>query len=332
MVSYGDVIQVGVAILLIIITGFLLYKLKLFKKSQIPRVNKFVFRVCYIPMLMRAIASKKLSELSFWPFLIGTLMNLSIQIFDLFFFALPLEDSFANYLGVTLSCSFVNYLVIGMPILQTAWPGADTSTLPIFSLSNDLITTPTYQIYSGFYLINKRNKIHERLGEEKEHFTLKTLGSIFARVIQNPIIIGNILGFLWAATGLKLPIFLDKILTYGNCVITGLSLMMCGAFLAQGSIISCAWWELAIAIVIRHFIMPALVILYCWAVDLDHTVSRMCVVLSSLCTAATAFLMSSETHIEPGIASTMVLWTTVLMIPAAIMWLSILDATNLFPE
>ena len=283
-------------------------------------------------MLMRALATKNITEMSFWPFLVGTLMNLTVQVIDLFFFALPIPDPFANYLGVTLSCCFVNYLVIGMPIFQTVWPNDDISTLPIFSLSNDLVTVPTYQIYSGIYVITQRNKVHVANNEPKEHFSLAMLGQIMLRVIKSPIIIGNCLGFIWAGTGLKLPIFLDKLLEMGNNCVTAISLMMCGAFIAQNSLMGCPWWEFVIAIIVRHFAMPAIVIMYCYALNISHSIARKCIVLSSLSTAATAFLMSAETKIEPGIASTMVLWTTVLMIPAVIMWFSILDATGLFPE
>ena len=332
MVNYGDVIQIGVCILLLIFSGFLLVKTGLIKKEQTPCINKYVFQVCYIPMLMKALARRAITQMSFWPFLIGTLMNLTMQVIDLFFFALPVEDPFANYLGVTLSCCFVNYLVIGMPIFEQVWPNDDISTLPIFSLSNDLVTTPTYQIYSGIYMIVKRNKIHVANNEPKERFTLKLLGQILLRVIKSPIIIGNILGFIWSATGLQLPIFLDKLLQFGNNVVTAVSLMMCGAFIAQNSLMACPWWEFTIAIIIRHFVMPAVVILYCWALNIDPSISRKCVILSSLCTASTAFLMSAETKIEPGIASTMVLWTVILMIPAVIMWFSIMDAAGLFPE
>ena len=332
MVDYGDIIQVGVCILLLIFSGFFLVKVGLIRKDQTPYINKYVFQVCYIPMLMRALATKAIGEMSFWPFLIGTLMNLTMQVIDLFFFALPVPDPFANYLGVTLSCCFVNYLVIGMPIFQTVWPNDDISTLPIFSLSNDLVTTPTYQIYSGIYNIIQRNKIHVAKNEPKERFTLKMLGAILLRVLKSPIIIGNILGFIWSAIGWELPLFLDKLLQFGNNVVTAVSLMMCGAFIAQNSILACPWWEFVIAMIIRHFVMPAIVILYCWALNIDSSVARKCVILSCLCTASTAFLMSAETKIEPGIASTMVLWTVIAMIPAVIIWFSILDAAGLFLE
>lgn len=383
MVNYVDIVQVGCALLTIIAFGFIAFKFKFLPLPSIPVLNKFLLKVCYLCLVARNLAKKKLKDLDFTPFFIGALETLGTHIVLALCFLFPLKDRFKCYLSCILPCSFVNYLVIGIPVFDAIWDPSGNIMVSMMTLSNDLVTVPIYLVMSNIYLAKQQRReaaraekrgrswsvadnapkeesekqveeVEEEEEDDEEEADIEDLPGdvkeedkterhqvitagavakkIVIQIVTNPIIIGNILGFIWSATGWELPTFFTTITTYLGDEVLGICLITVGGFIAQHSIMACHWLKFGFCVLIRHVIMPLMALGFCFALKLSNSIARQCVVMSILPTGTTAFLLSSATGLGPGVSSTMIFWSTVLSIPFIIVWLLILDKLGVFVE
>ena len=325
MVDYVYILQVGISMLLVICVGFFVFKFKFLPVRIVPYLNQYLLKACYVPLIFRSIGKRKFSELNFMPFVIGAFTTITTHILMCLIFLFKFKDKFENYLGIILPCSFVNYLVIGIPIFDAIWGSENNVVVSLISLSNDLITTPIYLVLSGLYLSKKQEK------ETGVKLSVSNLvKGILIRIITNPIIIGNILGFCWALAEWEFPMFIKSLTYFTGNEVLGMSLLCVGGFIAQNSFVACSIVKLVIAIIIRHIIMPAISIPFCYAFKLSNDLSRQCVILQCLPTGTTSFLLSSSLGIQPGVSSTMSFWSTCLSVPFIMLWVFVLDKLNMW--
>ncbi|OHT15194.1 Auxin Efflux Carrier family protein [Tritrichomonas foetus] len=333
MVDYVNVIQVGCSLLIIIAFGFIAFKFKFLPMSAIPSMNLFLFKVCYLCLVARNLAKRKFAELDFMPFVVGALTTITTHILFLLIWLVPFKDKFKNYLSSVLPCSFVNYLVIGIPIFNSIWDSNENVMISMITLSNDLVTTPIYLVLSNIYLARR---LPTESGPEdqpvKRITAWEICKTVLIQIVKNPIIIGNVIGFVWSAIGWEIPTFLQSLTTFLGDEVLGICLICVGGFIAQHSIIACHWAKFIVCCIVRHVIMPLITALYCWAFGMSARLSRQCILMTILPTGTTSFLMSSLSGIGPGVSSTMIFWSTVLCVPFLIVWILALDKFQLFVE
>ncbi|OHT02009.1 Auxin Efflux Carrier family protein [Tritrichomonas foetus] len=333
MVDYVNVIQVGCSLLIIIIFGFIAFKFKFLPMSAIPSMNQFLFKVCYICLVARNLAKRKFSELNFMPFVVGALTTVGVHLIFLVIFLMPFKDKFKNYLSSVLPCSFVNYLVIGIPIFNSIWDPEENVMISMITLSNDLITTPIYLVLSNIYLARKMpTDMSPDDPIPKKKSSLEIFKLVMIQIVTSPIIIGNVIGFVWSAIGWTLPTFLLSLTTFLGDEVLGICLICVGGFIAQHSIIACHWLKFILCILARHIISPMVTMFFCWVFKMENKLSRQCIVMTILPTGTTSFLMSNLNGIGPGVSSTMIFWSTVLCVPFLIVWILVLDKLNIFVE
>lgn len=325
-----DVLYVGIRLLLQIILGFILCKFKFVSPEQFDLLNYWSFRLCFIGLLMRSAYSEKIE--GFMPFAVGTCINFSMQILFLFCLLLPTDKRWEYWMGTFLPVTFANYIIIGIPVFNTLWGDEGSSLVPVFSLSNDVITTPTFLIYSSIYNWYRKNKALEAEGKEKVPLSLMTILKIFLNLLTNSIIIGDIIGFAWVSIGLPKPLYVSTIVEGLANAASTVTLLCCGAFIAQRSIIGCHWAQLIIALFARFIIMPLVAILYSCALGLSNLQTRQINTLTTLATSTVTFVLASNANIQPEVSATLVLWTLILCIPFVMLWKWVLDSLHLFED
>jgi len=332
MVDYGNVINVGIGMIIIIGIGFFMSKKGIFIQKDSAPVNLFVFKVCFFFLLARALASRKLSELDFRPFLIAGLMCICVFIVFTLIFAFPLKEKFALYISSVLPATYINYIISGIPIFNSLWPEKENVMVSLMTLSNDIVTAPIFLILVGFYNVKQLNKKRIEEGLEPEEFSFSVLGKILLNVIKSPILLGNILGMLYSLTGLKVPVFLQKLMQYMGDTALPLALFGVGVFLAQHSLMSCHWLQFALCAIGRFFVGSTFAAIFCYLLKLPPRLSRQCIIIGAQPTAVATYVLSSSAGIGQNVASTMIFWTTILTVPVIIAWFSILDGLGLFIE
>ena len=316
----------------IMMIGFVCGKLKIISKEGAAVVNRYTFKVCMLPVIARMLTSKQFATINWWPLLISTLMAISTNLTLGLIFTFPLRDKLGTYVSCIMPANYINYVVSGIPIFGAIWDPSESSVVSIMTLSNDLLTNPTYLVLGAIWSIRQANVERRKNGEPEKRFSLNDIKLILFRMAQSPILQGNAFGLLYAATGLPMPTFLSEVLRLAGDVVLPLSLFCVGVFLSYNSLISCHWLKFVGCVLVRHFIAPAWAILYCYLFKLPGKISRQCVVMVAQPTGAAAYLLAEASGMGQGVASTMVFWTAIICIPVIIFWLWLFDVVGLFME
>lgn len=343
MVNYTSVINVGVAFLLIMAAGFIAKKLKVTRSRHIAAVNKYVIQLTLRAQMCRAFALKDLYSMSFKPLLGCVCMSLTTQILLAIYVAvIPVQNKFETFIGLVLPVVYLNYVIIGVPLFNSIWGEANNAITSVIIMSNDIVIIPIYQTCASLFSVRKskeeaakkaaENQVDGEDVTEGKKFTIKDFGKILLNVFKSPIIQGIIVGMIYSLSTLKLPIYLDRFLYTIQASCVGLALFSAGGFLAKTSLISCTWLEFFTAIGFRFIVMPFFSCVYSYAIKLTNQQIRQCLLMCLVTSSTAVYPIAQGTGIKVGVASTMVLWSTILFVPFMILWNFVLDKMNLFKE
>ena len=118
-----------------------------------------------------------------------------------------------------------------------------------------------------------------------------SIGRVFTRVIQNPLIVACLVGLAFNVTGL--PVFVFSAIEIIGDGGLGLAMLAVGAGL-QLQRVSETKWLLAVGVLIRLVGMPLLVILLSWIVGLDGLTRTIAIIAGAVPTASTAYVLARK--------------------------------------
>ena len=230
-----------------------------------------------------------------------------------------------------------------MPIFNSIW-GTEYNHIPaICVFTHYVLLVPLYIILAGIWRVKqgKQTSSVENINEDnndknneskKTKITLKDIGLAFYTTLKKPLLVGNILGLIWSAIGIDYYPFFKVTSKYLGDVVLVFALVCIGRFLQVNSLLSCYWLHLVSCLFIRCFLCPGFSALYAYVLKFDGRLARQCIVLSALPAANAGFVLSAEMGIGANVASAMVFWSLVIIVPVLIFWFFILNHFNLFPE
>jgi predicted permease len=128
------------------------------------------------------------------------------------------------------------------------------------------------------------------------------------------------------------PVAVDEAIKYLAEACLPMSCLCVGSFLAEHSLISCHWVQFLLCAVTRHLVYPIFAGVYAWVLDLDPTGARQCIILATLPSAVSSYLLSTSAGVGAGVSSTMIFWTNIFFLPATIFFFVVLDKLELFLE
>ena len=152
----------------------------------------------------------------------------------------------------------------------------------------------------------------------------KDLKKTLRRVLTHPCVIACFLGIILMALGLTLPPGLnDAVIAIGNCN-TALSMMVIGMILAQIDLRD--FWDPALLgfSLHRFIIIPAFVFFVCRFLPVSRTVAGVSVLLAAMPAGATTSILAEKYQVEPAFGTKLVIFSTLLSIPATAAWCFIL--------
>lgn len=362
MFDVTNALYTGFAMIITMFIGYLACKLKYIHYKWIALLNRFNLQVGFFPLMMKGIANKDIKNITFKPIIATALGSITTYLFCLLLLFIPCEDKFEFYISSTLPCCYLNYVAIGPPVFKAIWGETNSFLVSILPLSNDPVSVPIFLILCNIWIEMKNKKSNEKtLGhdcnynsnsknidhqsendpqscKERKHpieknqqnFCLSITVLILKKLFTNPIILGLIVGLIWSGIGLKLPSFLYDLLEMLSWPVQGIAFLTVGAFLAENSLIACHWAHLILCLIIRHIIFPIFVGIFCWIFNLSPLISRQCIILGSIASAAASYILTETMKCGPEVSSTMLFWSSILTIPVAIAWNSALNWLNLF--
>ena len=338
-----DTVQTSVACLSIISIGFILSKFKLFTPEEFKTLNTFNANVPFPFFLFRALAPRKIREISFMPLFDSLLMSCACQIMVASVASIfPFKDKLYTYLATVISSCYIHYLIIGRPIFNAIWGTAYDQVPAICTFTHYIVLVPVFLVLAQLWHIkqDKMKAAADTAGEEnaelkapgKDKITFKDVGLAFWTALKTPLLVGNIIGLIWSAIGIPYPIFMNYIAKYFGDVVMAVALMSIGRFLHIHSILSCSWIHLISCLFIRFFVCPGFAALFALALKLDGRLARQCTILSCLPAANAGFVLGNSVGIGANVASAMVFWTLVLIVPVLIFWFFLFDHFHIFVE
>jgi len=322
---YVDVVQVGLGMLIIIGIGWVLANSKIISPQMFSSANKFTSKLC-LPMLMfTTLCKNKIREISFTPLFITLLMNISCHIIlclvFLFGFSKPLE----LFVTLEISSCYVNYIVIGLPIFTSIWGESSSQVAVVCPFSHFLFLVPLFMLLTELVKISNTE---DPLSRKK--ITLKDVWNALLTSLKTPLLVGAFIGLAWSCTGLKPPIFVEKLSKIMGDVVVVFSLLCIGSFLENNSVFACDWRILVTCLAMRFFIAPLTTIGWCHLLRIDNLLSKQCTILTSMPLSTVAYLLATTTGFGIGSSSSVVFWSVILVVPIIMMWFFLLDYFNVY--
>ena len=336
---YTDVLQVGVAMLIIIAIGWFLQFRGIVTAEEFNSCNSLCSKIGLPFLMFNTLVKQSIQDISFMPLVITILMNVSSHIILLLVFIFRKEDALEYYVTLEISSCYVNYVVIGMPIFISLWGEESEKVAVICPFAHYFFVVPLYMLLTNLIKIKKEKAEAAESGANqsedidiKVSITLKDVGLAFWHSIKTPLVLGAFIGLIWSCTTLTAPTFLTTLTNTIGDIVVVLSLLCIGSFLETNSIIACSWGTLLICLFVRFVFGPVVALGWCKALKVSGTLGKQCTVLSSMPVSTVAYILATSTGFGEAASSSMVFWTVILIVPLVMLWFYIFDATNVFPE
>ena len=332
-----DFLQVGIGCILIVLLSYFLARFRILKDKDYRRLDKLCSKFCFPMMQFHCCAKRKIKEYDFKPLLNQVLMNIASQIVLCFVFLVPLRDKLEVYLNLSIAGIFVNYLPIGLKIIESFYgPGYD-SIIGVCPLSNFLVLVPLFLIWAQIWHMKKdieRKSTSGALVDEKpvqkRRITAKDIGRAFLNSITNPIIIATILGIVYSATNLDYPIFMQKFCGMPNDCVLCLALFSVGNVLKENGFIACKWWELIAALFVRFVLCPGLSWLFVWALGVNGLMARFGILFAAMPASNGAYVMAQTADAGVRTTSSTIFFSLILIVPVVYAYIVLFDHFHLY--
>ncbi len=288
----------------IIATGYGCGRCGLLGDDSTEALNRFVYWVALPVLLFRSMAMADLAELYNGAFLaayIGGVLGAWVlaMAFARMVYGLRLAEN-ALY---GLNCVFANTGYMGIPLAITAFGQAAALPAIVATVIHAaiLVTIATALIEFG----------QARGGGGSVG---RMLIDVAGAIAKSPLIVAPVLGVLWALTGLALPGPVDgftRILgaAAGPCALFAIGLFLVGRPISEG--IGEVGTMTAFKLLLQPAIMAALVF---WVFPMDPLWATVAVLMATLPTGASSFVLAQAYGTYVQRTSTVILITTVLSV------------------
>lgn len=304
-----EILSIILPVFLIILTGNLLMKMKLFNSEFVAASNQSVYYV-FLPLLMFYNIAASDFEQVFSPANILIMISVTIIVFAGGFLVARLCKLPGGMRGTFVMNSFrSNLAYIGLPVCFYAF-GEHGLAVAIILMG---FASPVINILAVLSMV---------LGNLKS-FNYKIL---LKETMGNPLIIACIIGILFSVSELPLPLFIDRTLD----TITGISLPL--ALLCIGATTSFTQLRgsaatIGVSGILKLVIMPLLGLLGVYATGLTVGITEQVMIILLACPTATAsYIFASTMKGDPDLASGTIVATTMASIVTFIIWLHVLGA------
>lgn len=207
-------LEATIPIFIVIILGYVLMRVGFFTKEFTRIADKYVYKIGLPVLLFKQIGTADIrSEFDIKFVLYCMLATTAIFLIMWIFATFALKDKSMRGAFVQAS-SRGSTAILGIAFIGNIYGSSGMGPLMLAS------AVPLYNVYSVIVLTFNSKDRESGKGAVKK---------ALINVAKNPIIIGILLGLLWAATGLKLPTIPDKAISSIAQTATPIALLVVGA-------------------------------------------------------------------------------------------------------
>lgn len=290
-------------IFILIAVGFLVRKIHIVSKTGEKNLTDLVLYVV-LPCSIFASFLNEGAAQSSGDMIAVVLISTGIQFLSLLYakFAFPRQTKNRRCsLGYAMICSNAGFL--GNPVAEGVFgaPG--------------LMLAGLYLIPQRIMMWSEGLAIYSGVSDPK---------AAVKKVVTHPCVVACALGLLAMLTGLRLPAFLlSPIQTLAKCN-TPLSMMVIGMILSEIDLHALVDKTILRFTVHRLVLMPLVVYAVCRALGLSPLVTGVSALLAAMPAGATTSMLAAKYDRDPQFATKLVIFTTLLSVPAIFVWSLIL--------
>ncbi len=291
-------INVVLPIFIVILLGYVLRVLNVFKVSDIKVFNKIVFTVALPLMLFKDISRSDFSNFFDVKMLTFALVTtfLSFSVAWLVAILIVKRESRGSFIQ---GCFRGNYAIIGLSLIANILGASNTG-------KGAIVTTfviPIYNILSVVALSVYGSK------KNQENIFVSSVKNI----IKNPLIIGIVVAFPFTFFSIKLPDFVNMSVNYMSNLATPLALIAIGGSINPSDFLKSAGSS-ALASLLKLVIIPGVFVPFAVYFGLTGESLVVLFVMYSVPTAVSSFVMADAMGNDAPLAANIVLMTTIFSI------------------
>ncbi len=307
-----------IPVFLLMLLGMFLRSIGLLTKDLASGLNVLVFKVALPALLFKDMAETDFSAGFDWKFLFLCFAATAISILIAIVLSVILaeKDSRAEFVQVSYRSSAA---LLGIAFIQNIYGSSRMAPLMILG------SVPLYNVAAVLVL----TLMHPgEQAEGKNTMGLAFYGKLLKGIITNPIILGILVGSVWALFRFPIPAIMGKTVGYLGSMGTPLGLMALGASFQTGEALS--EWKPAIAASALKLIVFAAIFLPV-AVGMGFTQDRLLsiLIMAGSPTTVSCFIMAKNMGYKGNLTASVTLITTFLGAFTLTGWLFVLKTMGL---
>ena len=312
-------------IILPILLGYFLKRIKFFSDSFLEQANKLVFKILIPVMLFSNLYMSDLSNIN-WSF-VGFAAIAILCLFGIGLF-ISLFVPNRKQKGVMVQAAFrSNYAIIGIPLATSL--GGELAGIEAAVVA--AISVPLFNILAVIALSIFDN----------EEGTKVSIKSVLIKIAKNPLIIGVVSGLLFCLISMGINslgfdlnslltntlTFIPKTITSIKNVTTPLALIVLGCKF-EFKAVKILWKQLTVSVSLRLLIMPAIILTIAYFIGFKSaTHFAIMIALFATPIAVSSVPMTAQMGQDDELAGQIVVWTSA--ISAVSLFLIILICSNI---
>jgi predicted permease len=277
-------------------------------------LSEFVFLIAIPFLVFRILATADLTEISAWrlwlPFFSG--FGLSWAAGTLAIRGLFGGDARAGLVG-GLAAGYGNTTLIGIPLVLAAYGPAGSVPMALIIA----VQMPIMMAVVALLMV----RAEQRDGVGPASIRAGAIArSVVKNLVENPIIMALAAGALWRLLGIPLKGLPAQLVGRLADVASTLALFAMGMGLRRYGLRRHLLAGLALSFV-KLLVMPALVMLLAWLVDLKPAIAKVAVIAAACPTGVTPYLVAGRFKTGEALASNAITLSTIVAVASTSFWL-----------
>lgn len=287
--------------------GFGLRKLNRLSEGTVAQMNKIIYSFCFPFVLFNNVYGVDISSAMNGPFIgviaaVVLLITLALVIFiPRYIPSKPVQGSMMQ--GVIRG----NSILFALPVVVNI-AGKEQAGLVSLSIA---VIVPLYNVLCVIILETLRG------GKAKP-------AALLLSMLKNPIIIGTFAGVLVRLAGLRLPGYMEQVVSSIAGLVTPLALIMLGADMRFSDTVKYRK-ELLITGVLKLVFVPLVTVLAVKALGFDRIAVTTAMALTAVPTSVSSYVMAKELGADGVLAGQIVAVTTAVSVLTVFLWVFILS-------
>jgi predicted permease len=305
MAHFIPAVETVLPLFLVIFAGALFSRTKACSGHWVDILNKYALYIGFPALIIGSLMQLEIEKHVFSNLIL--LNSANILVCTLLAFPIArvfrLRESVKRSLFLILP--FTNNAYLGMPILQNAY---GDEILPVAAVISSVYL---------FWMFTLTIILLESSGENKTHPK-----KLIVNLLQNPMLISVIVGFLIVVFQVKMPVYIEKTLHLFAGSVTAVVLFSIGIFMGMHKIGNITKWSrVAVFAFFTMFVLPAVFYLAIRSANISAEQLKATIIDAAMPLGLTPYALSVQYNLETTLIARIVVFGTIISVVTIPLWM-----------